>query len=182
MDRGEISYRNYLSGDDQGLSELIETYKESLTLYLNSLTGDILLAEEMMEETFVKLAVKKPRFAGKSSFKTWLYAIGRHTAVDGLRRRSRQEALPLESLPDEADEEASLEEKILREERRIALHQSMKQLPTDYRQILYLSYFEELSNPELQQVLGLSKRQVENRLSRARASLKKLLSQEDLFS
>ena len=47
--------------------------------------------------------------------------------------------------------------------------------------ILYLSYFEEMDNRELARVLGLGRRQVENRLSRARAALKKLLEKEELF-
>ena len=47
-------------------------YRDGLVLYLSSLVCNISLAEEVMEETFVKLYVKKPKFKGKSSFKTWL--------------------------------------------------------------------------------------------------------------
>lgn len=52
-------YRRYLDGDDNGLIEIIEIYHEGLTLYLNSIVNNICLAEELMQDTFVRLAVKK---------------------------------------------------------------------------------------------------------------------------
>ncbi|MBD5159991.1 MAG: RNA polymerase subunit sigma-24, partial [Ruminococcus sp.] len=76
MDNGAVSYRRFLDGDDEGMVEIIRDYKDGLILYLNGITGNILLAEEIMEDTFFKLVVKKPKFSGRSSFKTWLYAIG----------------------------------------------------------------------------------------------------------
>ncbi len=181
MDQGAECWRRFRDGDDRGLTEIIDLYKESLALYLNTLTRDMGLAEELMEETFVKLAVRRPRYSGSSSFKTWLYAIGRNTAVDELRRRARRPQTSLEALPEMADEKAGLLEHVLKEERKIALHRAMEDLNPDYRQILYLSYFEEKDNRELARVLGLGRRQVENRLSRARAALKKLLEKEELF-
>lgn len=54
-------YRRYLDGDDNGLIEIIEIYHEGLTLYLNSIVNNICLAEELMQDTFLRLAVKKPR-------------------------------------------------------------------------------------------------------------------------
>ena len=72
MDNGESSYRRFLSGDKDGLAEVMIIYRDGLVLYLSSLVCNISLAEEVMEETFVKLYVKKPKFKGKSSFKTWL--------------------------------------------------------------------------------------------------------------
>lgn len=75
-------YRRYLDGDDNGLIEIIEIYHEGLTLYLNSIVNNICLAEELMQDTFVRLAVKKPRFNGRQYFKTWLYSIAKHCAID----------------------------------------------------------------------------------------------------
>ena len=72
MDYGESSYRRFLSGDKEGLADVMRIYRDGLTLYLTSLVCNISIAEELMEETFVKLYVNKPKFKGKSSFKTWL--------------------------------------------------------------------------------------------------------------
>ena len=75
-------YRRYLDGDDNGLIEIIEIYHEGLTLYLNSIVNNICLAEELMQDTFLRLAVKKPRFNGRQHFKTWLQSIVQSTICE----------------------------------------------------------------------------------------------------
>ena len=55
-------------------------------LYLNTFVGDLHVAEELCEETFVKIVIKKPHYNGKASFKTWLYTIGGNVARDYLRK------------------------------------------------------------------------------------------------
>ena len=84
MDHGESSYCRFLDGDDEGIAELVKEYKDGLTFYLNSIVGDLCLAEELMQDTFTKLVIKRPRFRGESAFKTWLYTIGRNLATDTL--------------------------------------------------------------------------------------------------
>ncbi len=85
MDRGSENYRRFLDGDEAGLAEIVRDYKDGLILFLNSFVNDIHLAED----TFVRLGTRKPKNRGKSSFKTWLYTIGRNLAIDHLRRESR---------------------------------------------------------------------------------------------
>ena len=58
--------------------------------HINSYVNDIYLAEDLMQETFFKIAVKKPKLKYKSSFKTWLYTIGRNIAIDYLRKHARK--------------------------------------------------------------------------------------------
>ena len=83
MDNGACSYRRFRDdGDESGLVEIIRDYKDGLIFYLNSFVGNIHIAEELAEDTFVFLGTKKPRDKGKGSFKTWLYTIGRNVAID----------------------------------------------------------------------------------------------------
>lgn len=56
MDNGESSYRRFLSGNDEGLVEIIRDYKDGLIFFLNGFTRDINTAEELCEDTFVKIA------------------------------------------------------------------------------------------------------------------------------
>ena len=175
MDRGAELYRRYLAGDDAGVVELIREYRDGLMLYLNSITHNIVSAEELSEDTFVRLVTKRPRFSGRSSFRTWLYAIGRNLALDRLRHESKLTALPeAESV---ADMEG-LETDFLREERRIAVHRAMGKLNAEYRQVLWLSYFEDFSNAETAKLMHKSKRQVENLLYQAKRTLKEALHRE----
>ncbi len=68
--------------------EIVRKFRDGLMLYLHSYTDDISSAEECMQVAFKKLAIKKPNFNGKSSFKTWIYTIGRNIAVNRKRRLS----------------------------------------------------------------------------------------------
>lgn len=86
MEDGASSYRRFLDGDDSGFVEIVRVYNDGLILYLNSFVGNISVADELSEDVFVKLGVKRPRYTGKSSFKTWLYAIGRNAAIDYIRK------------------------------------------------------------------------------------------------
>ena len=177
MDNGEISYRRFLDGDDDGMVEIIRDYKDGLILYLSGITGNIVMAEEIMEDTFFKLVTKKPRFSGRSSFKTWLYSIGRNAAFDSLRKRSRFSDTPIDEYTNLADDEC-IERDYLREEQKIALHKAIQMLSPDYRQVLYLVFFENFSNSETAKIMHKTKRQVENLLYRAKQSLKSELEKE----
>ena len=172
---GAECYRRFLDGDDDGMVELIRVYKDGLILYLNGIVGNIHTAEEIMEETFVKLVVKKPRYLERCSFKTWLYTIGRNAAVDYLRRHKVKDT-PLDEL--EIADKADLELSYIKEEQKIMLHRALTSIKTEYRQALYLSFFENLSNAEIAAVMRKSKRQVENMIYRAKQSLKNELEKE----
>ena len=177
MDNGACSYRRFLDGDDNGFVDIVRDYKDGLILYLHSFVRNISVAEELAEDTFVKLGIKKPRFSEKSSFKTWLYAIGRNVALDYLRRRSRHEMVPLDDCDALADAQ-TLENDFLREERKIVIHRAMNTLKAEYRQVLWLVYFEELSAREVAAVMRKSVHSVETLTYRARQSLRSELMKE----
>jgi len=170
-------YQDYLNGDNNGLLKIICIFKDGLILYLNSYVKDIHLAEELTEETFVKLVLKKPRFSGHASFKTWLYAVGRNVALDHLRRH-RKDVVSIDECAELCDDEKHLEESYIVQEDRILLHRAIKKLKREYRQILWLVYFEEFTCKEVARILGKTTHNVETTVSRARQALKTKLIEE----
>lgn len=178
MDNGVSSYRRFLDGDESGMEELIRDYKDGLLMYLLGITRDFHTAEDIMEDTFVKLVVKRPRYSEKYSFKTWLYTIGRNAAIDHLRRNSKKADSTVEELAEYLADEENLERTYLKEEQKIALHKAMETLNPDYRQVLYLSFFEDMSNAEIAAVMRKSKRQIEVLIYRAKISLRSKLEKE----
>lgn len=177
MDSGAGSYRRFLAGDEDGLAEIIRDNKDGLILYLNGFVNDISVAEALAEDTFVKLAVKKPRDKGGASFRTWLYAIGRNLAVDWLRRRGRERerSVPLEEQMRSVE---ALEADYIREERGREVRRAMSALSPDYRQVLWLVYFEQFSCREAARVMRRSTHSVETLAYRARRALKEQLEKE----
>ena len=178
MDNGASSYRRFLDGDDEGLAEIVRNYSDGLILYLNGIVNNISVAEELMEECFFKIITKKPRFTARYSFKTWLYTIGRNLAIDHLRRRAKLADTSLEDLANSVQDEYDLERLYIMEERKIPVHRALKKLNAEYRQILWLLYFEGLSNAEASVIMKKSSRQMKNLVYRAKSALKSELDKE----
>ena len=181
MENGASSYRRFLEGDDDSFLEIIKEYKDGLIFYLESFTRNIHTAEDLMEDTFLRLAVKKPRYVETALFKTWLYTVARNVALDWLRKNQRLGLVPLDEVANYLPDEADLEREYLREERKIALHRAMRKLNPDYAQVLWLSFFEDLPNGEIAVIMKRTKRQIEKMLYRAKQTLKTELNKEGIF-
>ena len=96
----ETLYRQYLSGDDEGLNALMKKYGDPLTLYIDGYLHDVHEAEELMLDVFAYLFTKKPRIRD-GGLKAYLYKAARHMA---LRNKSKRKPLfSLDALTDEPD-------------------------------------------------------------------------------
>lgn len=177
MDKQQDHYQRFLQGDNSALEDIIRAYRDGLMLYLNGIVGDIRLAEELTEDVFVKLVIKRPRFFGNSTFKTWLYTVGRNVARDYFRRCKRQ-TVPMEACIGITDEEKDLERSYIIEEDRIVVHRAMGKLKPEYRQILWLVYFEDFSLSQAARIMGKTTHNAQTLIYRARKALKEKLTQE----
>lgn len=178
MDKGADSYRRFLAGNENGLVDIIRDYKDGLILYLNSFVSNINIAEELAEETFVRIGIRKPKDNGKSSFKTWLYTIGRNIAIDYIRHNSKKNEVNMDECYRLSTDEESLEILYIREERKITVHRALRKLKLEYRQVLWLIYFEGFSNKEAALVMKKSVHGIETLVYRARLALKAELEKE----
>ena len=170
-------YRRFLDGDDNGLIEIIDEYHEGMSLYLNSIVNNMCLADDIVQETFVKLAIKKPPFRGKCSFKTWLFTIARNCAIDHLRKDQKISDLSLDEhlvISDVTD----TEKEYFKEEQKKELYRAMKCLNPEYYQVLYLMYFEDLDTSDIARIMHKAKRQVSDLIFRARKSLRSELERK----
>lgn len=177
MDNGAESYRRFLAGDDSGMVELIDIYKDGLSLYINSLVRNICVSEELMEETFVQLVMKRPKYSGKSSFKTWLFSIGRNIACDYIKKSKRHSNFSIDEMYDLSDEE-NIENSYIKEEQKIMLYKALANLNSDYSQVLHLTFLEGFSNSDTAEIMHKSARQIENLIYRAKKALKAELEKE----
>ena len=173
------AYQRQLNGDDNGIIDIVHTYRSGLLLYVNSYVNNMTIAEDLVEDTFFRIMVKRPPLLAKKSFKAWLYTIARHITIDHLRR-TKLEYLHLHEEIQESETIESLEERYLAEEQRIYVHRALNRIKFDYRQALYLSYFEDFNNEQIAKIMGKSKRQVEMLLYRGRKALEQELSLEGL--
>ena len=103
----ESLYRQYLSGDDEGLNALMKKYGDPLTLYIDGYLHDVHEAEELMLDVFAYLFTKKPKIRD-GGFKAYLYKAARHMA---LRHKSKRKLMfSLDALTEEPDGQQLAEE------------------------------------------------------------------------
>ncbi len=170
----EVYLRYITEYNDRDLETLLLAYRDGLFLFLLSYVKNEEDAEELLMDTFAKLAVDKPDFKIRKngSFKSWLYAIARNNALMHIRRH-KMEAVPLEeeTVPDTETPESAL----LREERNKTLYRALSSLKSEYKRAMMLLYIEGLSHEEIAQAMGLKIRQIYNLIERGKKSLRKTL-------
>ena len=174
-DRGRIAYERFLSGDEGGLDVIVDEYGDRLLRYINSYVHDEMTAEDLLSETFLKLIVRRPRLRGDTLFKTYLFAVGRNEALQWLRKKRREVSLE-EWLPDR--QAADAYDSVSQKEKRLALYRALELISPLYREVLYLTYFEQLSCREVAEVLRKSSRQVTNLLYRGKQALRAVMERE----
>lgn len=153
------------------LSFWMQTYGMSLTGLCAGLLGDVHLAQDVVQETFIKAWQRRDSFRGKyeGSEKAWLTRIAINLCRDQQRSkwfRLVDKRVPVEELPlpmPQADEEAKL------------IFTAVRSLPSRYQEIIMLHYYQNLAANEMAQTLGLSISSVYRRLDKAKQLLKKKL-------
>ena len=175
----EIYLRYTREHNEKDLETLLVTFREGLFLFILSFVKNEEDAEDLMLDTFAKLAVDSPHFSPgrEGSFKGWLYAIARNNTLMHIRRRKLVTYPPDEELEDTRTPESAL----LRDEKNRMLYSAMSSLKPEYCRALELLYIEGFSHTEIAQAMGLNTRQVYNLIDRGKASLRKKLEKLGVY-
>lgn len=179
MDKASGSYRRFIDGDESAITEIVKEYRTGLEIYINSIVKNFSVAEDLTEETFIKLLVKKPKDSGKSSFKTWLYTIGRNTALDWMRKNPQGRYIPYDEIECVLTDEAQFQNAYFDEDIKKAVHSALKKINPEYRQVIMLSFFEEFSVAEIAKIIRKTKGNTSVILHRAKKALREQLEKEN---
>jgi len=164
--------------DEADFDDIYRQYRPKIERYLGRLAGEA-EAADLTQTVFLKVRRSLETFRGDSSLSTWIYRIATNVARDHARARGTAPDFDdcagdaIEALPDEALERADL--RYIRQEMRTCIREMVERLPENYRAVLLLSDFEELTNPQIAQILGLSVETVKIRLHRARVRLRSVM-------
>ena len=175
----ETLYRAYLDGNDAGLSLLMERYGDRLTFYINGYLYDLHDSEDLMIEAFAYLISKKPRIR-EGCFKAYLYKMARNLSLRFISKMSSNHCFSFEEIEKELGGKILIEEIIQKDELNQSLYLCMDQLKPDYREALYLVYFENMRHSEVAKVMKKNEKQVSDLVYRGRNSLRKYLEQEGI--
>lgn len=171
----EEIYRRYLDESrEEDFRILLERHRESLTLFLMGYVQSPEDAEEIMLDAYAEAAAGVG-FSGRSSFKTWLFAVGKKMALMRVRKRHFLFASVEDGTELTVETAEPPEMEILREERNRQLYQALSGMNAEYRQVLILLYFEEMSIEDAERVIGKNRKQIYNLAERGRKALRQEL-------
>jgi RNA polymerase sigma-70 factor, ECF subfamily len=169
--------RGLRESDRELLADLVERFQHRLVRYLLYLTGRRDYAEDLAQETWVRVLQRGSQYNGRQSFDPWLFAIARNLAIDYLRKK--RTAVQTDSSPDDRDEIPLIPsegpspfEAAARSEDAIRLAGQLQILPPLYREALLLRFQEDMSLQEIAQVLGAPLTTVTSRIYRGLAALR----------
>jgi RNA polymerase sigma-70 factor (ECF subfamily) len=165
-------------GDADAFDALLSRYQNRLYRYLVRLTANPAVAEDLFQETWLKVITRIHRYDERRPFEPWLFSVARHLAIDHLRKAS-PESLDEPSESGEtriarlsAGEPGSLE-RLLERERRGLLERKLEELPVLYREALSLRFEEEMTFEEIAEVLSAPVSTVKSRVQRALSTLRR---------
>lgn len=176
-DNDGLLYTRFLtSGDQNALEVLFSKYRESLVLFIYGFVQNIDIAEELMMDTFAVLVSGVARYKEKDNalFKTWLFAVAKNQAFLHLRKqRIWFVSLEKEFLDNmEADASTQPIAVLLKTERDAQLYRSLKVIDANYRQALYLQYFEDMKPEQISRIIKKNIKQTYNLLARGKEALR----------
>src|SRR5580700_5081017 len=165
--------------DPDLLDRLIEQYQHRLLRYLIHLAGNRELAEDLFQETWIRVIERGHQYDGRHEFSTWLYAVARNLTIDYLRRKSPvsldglmedEDHAPLEP----ADPRPAAWEVVQQHEQAERIGAALVSIPAEYRETVVLRFQEGLALDEIATVTGAKLGTVKSRLYRG---LNMLMSQ-----
>lgn len=172
--------------DPDLLDELISRYQFRLPRYLWTLTGDRALAEDLFQETWIRVLEKGHQYDPRWQFEAWLFSIARNLALDRLRRRQPESLEALLRTEDTGaprdwpDHESTTPfEAASAGEEAERVRDMLRRLPPDAREVLVLRFQEEMDLGEIAKVVMAPLSTVKSRLYRGLATLRHLLEEKE---
>lgn len=165
-------------GEPAAFEELVALLHLRLWGYLVRLVGDRTVAEDALQETWLRVLRGVSRLRERDRLFSWVFGIARRVAMDGLRRRR-----VVVDLDDAAVQQlAAAEEPDELEDQSLLVHEGLLELPLLEREVLTLFYLEELSLRQVSEVVGVPEGTVKSRLFRARRMLHERFLRNDTAS
>jgi RNA polymerase sigma-70 factor, ECF subfamily len=160
-------------GNLDAFHELVLRYQGLAWKTAYRFLGDAMEAEDVAQESFLKILEAAPRYRPTANFRTYFYRILTHLCVD----RSRKKQLTsMDGIPEPIDPSLSPAENLIEKERQDQIHLALDALPPNQKAAMILRHHEGLSYAEISQVLGVTPKAVEGLISRAGTSLQARLS------
>lgn len=174
-----------LEGDTAAFDTLFNRYRSSLVEYVRSKCGSAEDADDIIQETFVKVWFNIHRYNSAYTFGQWIYTIANNTFIDYMRKR--RDDLSIDSLRGTRDTLAGAsstptpEDNYINLQRRSALERYLSRMTPQYKTLIELRFFNEYSYDEIAEKLGIPLGTVKTQIHRAREQLCRFIAAGDIL-
>jgi len=167
------------NGDTRAYAQLVNRYKDLVYTLAVRMVKNREEAEEVAQDTFIKVFKSLNKFKGDSKFSTWIYRVAYNTCLDNIKKNKKHlnnvtidefTFNKLETIDNALDN-------IIKEEKSVLIRKCINRLPEDSSALLTLFYFEELSLDEISKIINIEANTVKVKLFRARKKLAVILEQ-----
>lgn len=166
-----------LNGNTNNFATLVDRYKDMVYTLALKMLNNKEEAEEIAQDTFIKVFNSLSKFKGESKFSTWVYKVTYNTCLDALKKKKKQNNVAY--IEDFSEHQTKTLEGILdnidEKERNRAIQDCLEELPSDEAFLLTLYYFDDKSIEEVAKVLNISTDNVKIKLFRTRKKLATIL-------
>lgn len=178
---GHIEDQHYinlvLNGNTNAFATLVDRYKDLVYTLALKMLNNKEEAEEIAQDTFIKVFNSLNKFKGESKFSTWIYKVTYNTCLDALKKRKKQNNVTY--IEDFSEHQTKALEEILdsidEKERNQAIQNCLEELSSDEAFLLTLYYFDDQSVEEISKVINISTDNVKVKLFRTRKKLASIL-------
>jgi RNA polymerase sigma-70 factor (ECF subfamily) len=161
------------AGDRRAMRALYEQYNNAIFAFAVSRCGNPELASDCVHDTMLDVWRTADRFSGKSSVKTWLFAIARNKLVDALRKRGKLSFV--ETPPDSEDTAPNPEAAAIAAAEKAQLHACLEGLSANHRSAIRLAFLEDLTYPEIAEIEAVPVGTIKTRIFHAKQALMRCL-------
>jgi len=163
------------SGDEKSFTELVARYQDRLLNFVGRIVNDQETAEELIQETFLRIYNQKNSYTPEYAVSTWIYTIALNLARSELRKRKLRRFLSLDFLKEESDIEIADKANFTTEGLAPILQKAIDNLPEDYRTAFILCDIQRLPYQQIAEILRVPVGTVKSRINRARSMLREKL-------
>lgn len=171
------------NGDRRAFAELVELYKDKIFHLAYRMLGNRQEAEDVVQETFLRLYTNLHRYDETQKFSTWIFRIATNLCIDRLRKRRITYSLDAEVGENNgndfyemmASNDDTTEKQVIVSETKRHIRRTIDQMPEKYKSIIILRYLQDLSLQEISEILSMPITTIKTRLHRGREYLRKRL-------
>ena len=185
----EKIFKLFQEGDKKAFDQLVIKYKDRLYNFIYRIVNDVDLAEDLTQDTYVKVYLNKNSYKEIYKFSTWMYTIAKNLAFTELRKKNRRKTFAFSDMKKNDDwdfqvadtDSGNIDNEINNREKKKNIQKALSLLPIDFRTIIILRDIQELSYEDISKIVEVPIGTVKSRINRGREKLYHLLKGKDII-